>query len=421
MAPEKVVKNILTLVSGNFGIQVVGLLFMPWITRLYEPSVYGQLGTYMALVAAFSSVFSLGYHNAILLPKKDSQALVLLMLSIYISLFCSLLLSVYLFFWGDYFQRQFHLSDVVGLSFVLPVSVLSVSLVQAFSQWQVRLGEYKKISFLGFLNAAFVNSSRVVAGYFYPMASSLTITHAVCFVAYALIAGLSSRENFIGACVFSFKRMKCGAFRYSSFPLFQAPQAFLNALSQSIPVMVLAILFGPSAAGCYALARTVLVLPAFLVGKAAQDVLYARIVYLNGQGEPIKKEVRKYTLMLASLGVIPFGLIFLGGGELFAFVFGDGWGKAGDYAQWLSIWSFFAFINRPSVSAIPVLGVQRQYLFYEISSLLLRMLALYVGYSVFNQEVLSVIYFSLVGMVMNILLIIYVDVHSGRIERAGAV
>ncbi|MEI8616630.1 oligosaccharide flippase family protein [Pseudoalteromonas sp. B193] len=69
-----------------------------------------------------------------------------------------------------------------------------------------------------------------------------------------------------------FKRVKEVALIYRDFPLYRAPQQFINALSQSLPILMLASFFGPASAGFYTLAKTVMAIPSTLVGKAVGDV-----------------------------------------------------------------------------------------------------------------------------------------------------
>src|SRR5690606_33706852 len=64
------------------------------------------------------------------------------------------------------------------------------------------------------------------------------------------------------------------AYEYRDFPLYRAPQAVLNAASQSLPILMLTSFFSPSIAGFYTLTRTVLALPATLLGSSVQSVFY---------------------------------------------------------------------------------------------------------------------------------------------------
>ena len=201
-------------------------------------------------------------------------------------------------------------------------------------------------------------------------------------------------------------------FQYRDFPLLRTPQTFMNAFSVGIPILLLTSFFGPASAGFYALGKRVLKLPGQLIGKAIGNVFYPRIAEAGNKGENIQKLLLKATIGLAAMGIIPFGLIVLFGPSLFVFVFGQEWGMAGEYARWVAFWSFFIFINTPSVNAIPVLRKQGFFLFFEVFSTTIRIIALYVAFWLFNDDILAVGLFSGTGVILNAWLITYVIFNS---------
>ncbi len=195
--------------------------------------------------------------------------------------------------------------------------------------------------------------------------------------------------------------------QYKDFPMYRAPQVFLNGISQSLPMLMLTSLFGPASAGFYSLGRMVLSVPTQFIGQSVGDVFYPRIAEAANNGENLSGMIIKATLTLAAVGIIPFGIVIAFGPWLFRFVFGAEWTVAGEYARWIAMWSLFAFINRPSVRAIPVLNLQRQFLFYEITSLAIRTGALFIVYYFFKSDIYAIMLFSLSGVVLNTFLISY--------------
>jgi O-antigen/teichoic acid export membrane protein len=204
--------------------------------------------------------------------------------------------------------------------------------------------------------------------------------------------------------------------RHRDFPLYRTPQNLLNAISAGLPVALLASYFGSAAAGFYALASAVLVLPAGLIGASVMQVFYPRVTEAIRNGEDSKALVTKATAGLALTGAIPFTVVAIAGPALFAFVFGTEWHKAGTYAQWLSPWLFFQYINKPAVSAIPSLGLQGTLLVYEIFSTGSKIVALYVGYTVFASDVAAVALYSVFGVVAYVWLIWWVISRCGKLS-----
>ena len=88
------------------------------------------------------------------------------------------------------------------------------------------------------------------------------------------------------------------------------------------------------------------------------QVFYQKASEKYANEEEIKPIVIKMLGSLALVSAPIFTVLILFGPELFAFVFGEGWEEAGEYAQILSPWIFLSFIISP-VSQIPII-VNRQ-------------------------------------------------------------
>ena len=149
-------------------------------------------------------------------------------------------------------------------------------------------------------------------------------------------------------------------------------------------------------------------LPILLIGKTVGDVFYKRL------SEQVDKKrfaeakllYMQATGLLVLLGVIPLIIVLLWAPALFAFVFGDNWAKAGTYAQWLSVWTFFILINAPSLKMIIVLKKQKISLLINAISTPLRVLALLLGGMYFKDEWLTLLLFVVVSILHNVVIIL---------------
>ncbi|MCI0590960.1 MAG: oligosaccharide flippase family protein, partial [Gammaproteobacteria bacterium] len=187
--------------------------------------------------------------------------------------------------------------------------------------------------------------------------------------------------------------------------LYRTPQIFINAVSQSLPVLMLASFFGPAQAGFYAIGRAVLGVPSTLIGQSVGDVFYPRIAEAAHNGENLTRLILKATLALAVAGFAPFAIVVAFGPWLFGYVFGAEWVTAGEYARWLALWMFFMFLNNPSVNALPILSAQGFHLIFTIFTIATRVIMLAAGYYVFDSDLVAVALFGASGAIINILLI----------------
>ncbi len=199
---------------------------------------------------------------------------------------------------------------------------------------------------------------------------------------------------------------------YKDFPLYRSPEALLNAVSQSLPVLMLTTFFGPASAGFYTLGKTVLSAPSQLLAKSVTDVFYPRISEAANNGENLYVLIKRATLALALVGLIPFGLIFLFAPYMFGIIFGSGWETAGEYTRWIAVWSYIGFLNRPSVAAIPVISAQLFFLKYSICSIVIRFIALFLGYLIYENDLIAIAMFSITSAILNLILILSVSKKS---------
>ena len=414
------VRNVATVATGTAAAQAIGIAFSPIITRLYGPEAFGLLGTFSALVMVITPISALCYPIAVVLPKRDEDAKALAKLSAYISLGIALIVTLVLVIAGDWLLKLVGSEAISAFKFLIPVNILFAAWLQISQQWTIRKKLFKVKAKADILQAAFVNAIKSGIGLFHPLASVLiifsTIGHA--FHTAMLYLGIKKDSSITQPSnpVQSKTPIVNIAKNHRDFPLYRAPQVFINAISQSLPVLMLASFFGPASAGFYTLGRKVLGLPSRLIGGAVGDVFYPRITEAAHKGENLTKLIIKTTLSLAAIGILPFAIIIIFGPQLFKVVFGDEWMVAGEYARWLSLWLFFMFLNHPSVKALPVLSAQRFHLVFSFFTITIRLLALVIGYYLFNNDLVAIALFGISGGLINIVLIVIVTNKSNSFD-----
>jgi O-antigen/teichoic acid export membrane protein len=417
------VKNVAALASGAAASQAIGLIFSPMITRLYGPRAYGIQSILLTVAGVMASVAAMSYPIAIVLPRSDADALGVARLSIVLGIGTSLVTAIVLYWWGDEALALLNAAEVARYRLLIPVFMLASVAGAVVSQWLVRKREFFLTAKISVLLSLLTNAMKAGVGLIQPSAIALIGTNMLGgLAATGLMTAVARRRHAKADHAGKLRDDRAQlslwslAQRHRDFPLYRTPQNLLNAISTGLPVALLASYFGSAAAGLYALASAVLVVPASLIGGSVMQVFYPRVTEAIHNGEDAGALVIKATLGLALTGAIPFALVVIAGPALFAFVFGAEWHKAGTYAQWLSPWLFFQYINKPAVSAIPSLGLQGALLVYEIFSTGSKMLALYVGYAAFKSDVAAVALYSVFGVLAYIWLILWVISRCGKLR-----
>lgn len=419
---NKFIRNVVIVASGAAGAQMITMLFMPLITRLYSAEAFGLLGVFTAVLAVISPVAALAYPIAIVLPKGDDDARSIAKLSLLIASVVSVITFIVIFLTKEQLITLFNLQAISSYLLLLPVALFFSATQQIMQQWLIRKKQFKVTARVAVSQSLIINSLKAGGGAFNPIGAILILAATMGNALYTVQLWFGSQKwsvetdriNYGNSVKSDLKKL---AHKHKDFPLYRAPQQFINALSQSLPVVLLASLFGPASAGFYTLSKTVMGVPSALIGKAIGDVFYPRITEAAHNKENLFNLIRKATIMLAVAGFIPFFIIAVFGIELFRFIFGTEWSEAGEYARWLSLWLFFGFINKPSVVALAILGLQKFLLCYEVVSVFLRALSLYIGFSFYENDKVAVAIFCMSGVFLNIYLIISTLIKSKVVEH----
>ena len=419
IAERPFIRNVLTVASGTACAQAVGMVFAPFITRLYGPEAFGLQGLFVSVVGLLSIFAALGYPTAIVLPKSDADALGLAKLAIAIGVTTAMVTTVALVFFGADLLRLLNAEAIAPFLFLIPIAMVFSVLSSVLAQWLIRKKAYQLTARFAVFTALLLNTAKTGMGLLAPSALALIVTNVagsligtvLTFVGWKRLAKGGGKGEFVTASTATIRQL---ATRHKDFPLLRTPQNLINAFSQNLPILLLASYFGASASGQYTIALSVLALPANLIGNSVMAVFDPRITEAVHNGENARSLIVRATLGMAATGALPYLLVTVAGPFLFALIFGQEWRTAGVYAQWLAMWLFLQYINKPAVSAIPALRLQGGLLIYELFSTGTKIFALWLGFSVYGSAVVSVALFSLFGIVAYAWLILWVVYRSGR-------
>lgn len=403
-------RNVAVVATGTAGAQAIRIAFSPVITRIYDPEVFGFLGAFVSITNVLIPLAALSYPIAIVLPRKDSDAGSVARLSAFTALVISLFAAVTLLTARGALVELLNLQAVSRFLLLIPFVMFTSALMQIAEQWLIRKKQFSVTAKATVFTAFIVKSAQAGIGWLNPVASVLIILAASANAIHAVMLGIGIKRSRIARGLYKQARKSRPSFKYTAkkhydFPLFRTPQAFINAVSQSLPVLLLAGFFNPAAAGFYTLGKTVMGIPAMLISNSVSTVFYPHITEAAQGGQNPTRLIAKATAMLGAAGFIPFAAVSAFGPAMFSFIFGAEWTVAGEYARWMALWFFFGFLNTPSIAAIPVLSLQGFFLGFEFAGIIVRTLAIATGFYIFESSLAAVAMFSLAGVFLNMFLI----------------
>lgn len=404
------VKNISLILSGSVIAQLVTILSTPILTRLYGTESYGVFGIFMTLTSIFATFSSGRYNLAVMLPKKDEDSLNIIVLCSLFSLIVGILLAIFviLFFHSitGYYYNQALSIHILWL----PIIVVVNDWFQVISNWVGRKKRYLLISIAMIAGAIFGNAWRIGAGYYNPSAQGLIFGSILIFFVQFIILLIGELSKLKALFIYSydFSTIKRLAVKYRQLPIYRAPKDLLNSLSQNAPTIMLSLYFSDNKVGLFYLVDRILKAPSVLLGNAVRRVYYQKATEIHNSGKSLYPSAFRLTAGLALIGFIPFFITIIYGPYLFGYIFGHSWAGAGVYARWISIFMFFAFINVPSIVVIPILGLEKIFFYFEIVSILLRIISLFYGGIILESDVSAIMLYGIVGALIEIFVIVYI-------------
>ena len=353
-------KSVVLLTSGTVLAQAISFLASPVLTRLFTPEESGELGFFLRIVAFISSVATARYELAIPLPKTNSHAFQLFRLSLKIAkvTLISTLIGGVVYWAIDGFDTKLGLYIVA-----IVIGSYGVIFKNLGSNWAIRTKAFRRISVSNVLGAVGLNGFKIGAGlmgYGVPGLILATVigffvSAILFFVDFLNIKGLSENQK---------NKMKQYALakEHIEFPKVNLPHVLIDNGRELLLAIFFVEFFNEFVFGSYDHSFRTLKLPLVVVGTAMGQAFYQRCSELYNLKEPLLPFLKRTTRLLALLSILPFGIIFLFGEPIFAFVFSEEWRFAGKISEVLTPWLLINFIASP-ISTLPLV-IKKQGMFF---------------------------------------------------------
>lgn len=418
------IKDVTSLSSKTAIGQVIGIMLMPIITRLYLPEQFGVVSLFisLAMVAGVSS--ALRYDQAVIMPKEETAARALVFLSIIIAVSVSLVLGLVLVVLA-WWQPNFMLTGILGYwLYALPLACLFLGLINTLTAWCMRRKRYPVLGNSEIAVAVSNGATRIAAGAVF--GSSALWLMLSTFFGYVVQTFMLSRgaglKDLFGAGRPTRAELTALARTYRDFPVYSAPTGLLNRLSQNLPVLLMGLFFSASAVGFYAMANRLLKMPLSVVSLPLKRVYMQRVAEMCNDGRLLAGALVRATSGALLVGLLPFAIIAVYGPALFGLVLGEQWTDAGAYAAAIAPWLYSSFALTPASSNYVILNRQRLWLQLQILTGAAGGCTFLVAAFLDMQVESSLQLFSGVQTVLNILIFLIalrMTMHADARVRAG--
>ncbi|CAB1259424.1 oligosaccharide flippase family protein [Vibrio ordalii] len=342
--------------TGTGIAQAIPIAIIPILTRMFSPEDFGLLALYAACVSILGVVATGRYEIAIMLPKDDEDARLLLQLSMLVALFFSFLISIPISIWNAQIARFLGNEDIAVWLYLVPVSVLFTGIYQALTYWNNRQKKFINTAVSRVNQSLFQGFAQTSLG-FLQVSGGLICGQFVGIVSGSIYL-LKKDRNYKSLIRKSkINSIQKQGIKYHKFPTYGVWGALCDAGAVQMPVILLTKFYSNSVTGMFSLTFRVLNMPTSIISSAIAQVLFQKVVEIS-QTEPEKLNlyIIKMFLLLFIIYLPAVPVLFIWGESLFSIIFGNEWSQAGVYAGYLVIAVAVRFAVSP-LSA--VLGLEQ--------------------------------------------------------------
>ncbi len=371
--------NVLTLMTGTTIAQAIPIAISPILTRIYTPEDFGLLALFVAIASIFGSIANGRYELAIMLPKKDEDAINIFALGFIITLAISLSLLVLVVLFNDYFTKLLNNDEIGVWLYFVPIAVFFTGLYNILNYFNNRKKNYKDIANATIVKSIILAIIQLSIGFIKQGVSGLISGQIIS----NLFANMKLLKNIIKDKVLMSKISKVKiialAKKYKDFPKFSMWAVLANTLSQHLTNILISAFYSVATLGFYSLVQRVLGMPSALIGGSIGQVFFQEATKEKQQTGNAINTFNSTIKKLIIIGFPSFGILFFIVEDLFAFVFGEEWRIAGTYAQIVVPLFFIRFISSTVSSINIVFERQKIGLYINILLMISAITILYIS------------------------------------------
>ena len=336
-------RHVLTLMTGTAVAQGVTFVMMIVLARIYTPRDMGLLATYVSVASILVAVAALRYDMAIMLPRKELEALSVARLGMVCLTVVSLLATAASLPLSGLIERQWGREVALWMPLV-GLTTFLMSAVELFKYWFNRNSDYRAIAVNQAEQQIGLTSGQLVLG----MAgmggmAGLILGHTAGQIFAFVNLGRQAKPLW-RRLPQDAPPLRWAARRYRRMPLLNGPNALADALRTN-GIQLLIGGYSVASLGQFQMAWRYLDAPLILINGAVARVFFQKLSTIEpGRMRPLVRVTIKRAILI---GLVPFALIYVLSPWIFPFFLGSQWTESGSFARALTPWLFMMLITSP--------------------------------------------------------------------------
>ena len=388
-----VVKNSSILMLGSASAQLIPLLTLPILTRLYEPEAIGLQALAITWATAISVIATLRLDLASVLSKTEREAERVVHATITTMLMVVPIVAMLLAFCAQFVLALIGHNDAVFWLWLLPVLSLAMSLTQLGSSIQIRHRTFGRMSLVNVINQATTQGIAIGIGAFSGWLGGMVLARVLGQMAAVATLWPLGLGPYMRTWRFSIRGFKAVISECRQFVVFNTPYSLVSTVARDAPLLIFGALASAATVGFYGLARVVMYVPVSLISVSVGPVFFREAV--DHIHTPVLEQLARRLLRLGLL--IPaagFAIVVVEGPDIFVFAFGDQWRAAGEFAAVLAPAFWIALQGSWIGRVFEVTGKQRRQFVMQLISDPIVIVSVTVSMIVWNNLLVAVTVFA---------------------------
>ena len=393
------IKSVFSIGSGNLIAQLISLVTVPILTRVYSNEAYGTYGVIASTVAIIVSFATLGLSSAIMAPKDDAESKKVLLTGICLQGVITVIIGV-----GACIVHPWYSLFTVEGSYYLAIAIMCIYVVvinmNSFLRVYVNRIGMNKILLVNPIIGSLCNFLIAI-----PL-GLIGVGYVGFFIALIIGNAIMNVQMIVKSKPFEKTFRPSDIFRvikeYKDFIIYQCPANLLSNAGTQWPVQYMSKLYDNAQMSYYTLACSVLQYPIRLIAAPIGTVYFRTASRYNREGRDLAGFTFKFTIGAMLLALLPMVIFVFWGGRICAFLLGDKWFETGKVAGIIILQYVLLFCTQCISYCRVSLGKQKANLMFGLISLLFTVVASFVGYKVFGSFLGTVIACTFARCVINV-------------------
>lgn len=382
-------KNILTMLSGSSGGQIIGLLGSFVIAKLFGPEAYGLFGVYIGCYSVLSIINTLQLEYGIVISKDNIGAIKTTNTTISTIIGLSFLLIPFLFLVYNFTNLNKYPLEIFLISLTASISFSISKVLQSYYTYN---RNFKKLSFIKFI-LPLLNLSFQTAFYFIDKEKGLIYGNLIALI----IVGILYFRPYKHFKFISRLNYKKNIQEHFNIIKYLYPSYIINVFATVFFPLLIAFYFSMEQYGVYFFALKILGIPFHVISTSILPVYFKKASTLFNKNN---KELYNltYKTIISCFFIILLFLIFINllGTKILVFFFDKDWDNLALYIQIASFLILAKVIYNPISDILVVIHKNHITLYLNIYLLNVSILAIFIGVN-YNNIIYTISILSFIG------------------------